>query len=100
MKRHAPLPFYALSMTMTRLAMASWETIMRRTAMIADGTCTAAEYQRMAAEKAVAMQFSVTAFVRGRGQAAMLAPFVTRARANARRLRRKSTRGRRRAWPE
>jgi len=75
---------------MTRLTLASWETVVRRTAMIADGTCTAAEYHRMAAEKAAAIQISMTALMRGRGQAAILAPFVARARANARRLRRKS----------
>jgi hypothetical protein len=90
MKKHAPHPFYALPMTMTRLTVASWETIMRRTAMIAEGTCTAAEYRRMAGEKATAMQISMAAFIGGRGQAAILAPFVTRARANARRLRQKS----------
>jgi hypothetical protein len=69
---------------------ASWETIMRRTAMIAEGTCTAAEYRRVAAEKATAMRISMAAFIGGPGQAAILAPFVTRARANARRLRQKS----------
>jgi hypothetical protein len=66
------------------------ETVTRRAAMIARGTCTAAEYQRMAAEKVAAMQISIAALMRGRGQAAMLAPFVNRARANARRLRHKS----------
>jgi hypothetical protein len=54
------------------------------------GTCTAAEYQRMAAEKVAAMQISIAALMRGRGQAATLAPFVNRARANARRLHHKS----------
>jgi hypothetical protein len=90
MKKHAPADFFALPVTMARLTMASWETIMRRTAMMAAGTCSAAEYQRMAAEKAVAAQLSLAAIMAGRGQTAALAPFVSRARANARRLRRGS----------
>jgi hypothetical protein len=44
----------------------------------------------VAAEKATAMRISMAAFIGGPGQAAILAPFVTRARANARRLRQKS----------
>ena len=87
-RKRSPNPFYALPMSMTRLTMASWETVMRRAAMMAQGTCTVAEYQRMAAEKVTAMQMSATAFMLGRGHAAVLAPFVNRARANARRLRR------------
>jgi hypothetical protein len=79
---------YALSMMMAGLAMASWETVFRRTMMMAQGTCSPAEYQRMAAEKMAAMQQSMVALASGRGQAAVLAPFVTRTRANARRLRR------------
>jgi hypothetical protein len=76
-------------MMMARLAVASWETIFRRTLMIAQGTCTPAEYRRMAEEKLAAVQQSTAALMSGRGEAAMLAPFVTRARANAKRLRRK-----------
>ena len=49
-----------------------------------------AEYQRMTAEKIVAIQTSMGALMTGRGHAAVLAPFVTRARANAKRLRRKA----------
>jgi hypothetical protein len=80
---------YAFPMAMTLLAMASCETIWRRTLLMTQGTCTFAEYRRMAEEKAAAMQKSTVALVAGRGQAAVLAPFVNRARANARRLRRK-----------
>ena len=79
---------YAFPMAMTLLAMASWETIWRRSFLMAQGTCTLAEYRRMAEEKAVALQMSTAAFIAGRGQTAVLAPFVNRARANARRLRR------------
>jgi hypothetical protein len=77
-------------MMMAQLAVASWETIARRTLMMAQGVCTAAEYRRMAAEKVAAVQISAAAIMRGRGQAAVLAPFVVRARANAKRLRRKA----------
>ena len=88
MKRSAETSAYALSTMMARLTAASLETILHRTAMMAQGTCGIAEYQRMPAEKAAAIQIAMTAFMTGQGQAAMLAPFVNRARANARRLRR------------
>jgi len=88
MRKRAKDSPYALSMMVAGLAMASWETIFHRTMMMAQGTCSPAEYQRMAAEKMVAMQQSMAALATGRGQAAVLAPFVTRSRANARRLRR------------
>ena len=75
---------------MAELAMASWETIARRTSMIARGTCSPAEYQRMVIEKAAALQQSAVAVMTGRGKKAVLAPWHKRATANARRLRRKS----------
>jgi hypothetical protein len=89
MRKHQRHSAYALPMMMARLTMASWETIIRRSLMMAQGTCTPAEYQRMAAEKVAAMQTSMMAAARGRSHAAMLAPFVSRTRANAKRLRRK-----------
>ena len=76
-------------MMMARLAAASWETIFRRSMMMAQGTCSPAEYRRMAAEKLAAMQLSTTALMSGRDETAVLAPFVSRARANAKRLRKK-----------
>jgi len=79
---------YALPMMMARLTMASWETIFRRGLMMAQGTCTPAEYQRMATEKLEAVQTSMLALARGRSHAAVLAPFVSRTRANVKRLRR------------
>ena len=75
---------------MAELAMASWETVARRTAMIARGTCTPAEYQRMLLEKAASLQQSAMAVITRRGKKAVLAPWHKRATANARRLRRKS----------
>jgi hypothetical protein len=75
---------------MVELAMASWETIARRTAMMAQGTLTAAEYQRMVMEKAAALQQSAMAVMTGRGKKAALGPWHKRATVNARRLRRKT----------
>jgi len=78
-----------LSAMMTQLTLSSWETIYRRGLMMAQGTCSAAEYQRMVMEKAAAMQRSTMAMMMGRGHEAALAPYLVRSRANARRLRRK-----------
>jgi hypothetical protein len=72
---------------MTQLTLSSWETIFHRGLMMAQGTCSPAEYQRMVAEKAAAMQASALALMTGRGNAAALAPYLVRSRANARRLR-------------
>jgi len=80
----------ALPMMMAELAMASWETIARRTALIGRGACTPAEYQRMIIEKAAALQQSAIAVMTGRGKKAVIAPWHRRATANARRLRRKT----------
>jgi hypothetical protein len=79
----------SLPAMMTQLTFASWETICRRTLMMAQGTCSAAEYQRMVMEKAAAMQASTLALLTGRGNAAVVAPYLARSRANAKRLRRK-----------
>ena len=90
MKRSARGRSRSLPMMMTELAMASWETIARRTAMIARGTLSPAEYQRMFVEKAAALQQSAIAVMTGRGKKAALGPWHKRATANARRLRRKT----------
>jgi len=90
MKRLAFRHSRPLPAMMAELAMASWETIARRTAMIARGTLSPAEYQRMVIEKAAALQQSALAVMTGRGKKAALAPWHKRATANARRLRRKS----------
>jgi hypothetical protein len=88
MTKHPLTSPFALSVLMTQLTMASWETIFRRTMMMAQGTCSPAEYMRMGEEKMAAMQQSMVALASGRGQAAALAPFVNKTRANVRRLRR------------
>ncbi len=75
-------------MTLALMTAASWETVARRSLLMALGTCSTDEYRRMGEEKMVAAQASLTALVQGRGPVAALAPFVHRAWANARRLRR------------
>ena len=72
---------------MTELMLASWETIFRRGLLMAQGACSVAEYQRMVMEKAAAMQASSLALMAGKGQQAMVRPYLQKARANARRLR-------------
>jgi hypothetical protein len=89
-KRLARRRRLALPVMMAELVMASWETVARRTALIARGACTPAEYQRMIVEKAAALQRSAMAMMTGRGKKAALAPWHKRAAANARRLRRKT----------
>ncbi len=74
---------------MTQLTLSSWETIYHRSLMMAQGTLSAAEYQRMFVEKAAAAQASTLALMSGQGHAAVVAPYLVRSRANARRLRRK-----------
>jgi hypothetical protein len=74
---------------MTQLTLSSWETIYHRSLIMAQGTLSVAEYQRMVMEKASAAQASTLALMSGRGHAAVVAPYLVRSRANARRLRRK-----------
>ena len=74
---------------MVEMTAASMETIYHRSLLMAQGTCSVAEYQRMVMEKTLAAQASTWAMLTGRGHAAMLAPYLVRSRANARRLRRK-----------
>jgi hypothetical protein len=86
-KRDLSSPF-ALPIMMAQLTAASWETIFHRGLMMAQGTCSEAEYQRMSMEKAAAAQSAMMALMTGGSPAAVMAPYVTRARANAKRLRR------------
>jgi hypothetical protein len=80
----------SLPLMMAELAMASWETIARRTALMTRGALSPTEYQRMVIEKAAALQQSAIAVMTGRGKKAALRPWHRRATSNARRLRRKS----------
>jgi predicted lipoprotein len=90
MKKRTRKSTTALPLMMARLTAASWETMFRRTLMMAQGTCSAAESRRMTAEKSAALQHAMAAFCTGQSQARVLAPFLNRARANARRLRRQA----------
>jgi hypothetical protein len=89
MRKHRPASPFALPMMMARLTAASWETIFHRSTMMVQGTCSAAEYQRMGIEKAAAAQRSMMALITGKAPADAIAPYLSRARANAKRLRRK-----------
>jgi hypothetical protein len=72
------------------LAASSAETILRRTLMMARGTCSPAEYRRMVAEKQAAARQTGLALLRGTTDAAsLLAPWAQRTAANAKRLRRR-----------
>jgi len=87
-KRRRAVPL--LPLMMAELTMASWETVARRAWMMADGSCSAAEYQRMVLEKTRASRRSTLALMRRGGSfAAALAPWHGPAVANARRLRKK-----------
>jgi len=79
----------ALQLT-AELAWASWETVMHRTMMMAQGTCSLAEYQSMVDEKtAAALEISGLLFSPNSASAqALLTPWHSRATANAKRLRR------------
>jgi hypothetical protein len=73
------------------LTIAAGETIARRAGLMATGRCSAAEYCRMFVEKAEATQASIQALTASTPSSAMEAavkPWLSRARANARRLRR------------
>jgi hypothetical protein len=88
MTKHRRSSPFTLPIMMARLTAASWETVFHRTVMMAMGTCSMTEYQRMVAEKTTAAQHAMVALMTGDRPEAVLAPYVTRARANAKRLRR------------
>jgi hypothetical protein len=80
----------ALPLLFARLTMASAETILRRSALMAQGLCSPTEYRRMVAEKQKAARSTAAALLRGRTSVAgLLAPWHSAAAANAKRLRRK-----------
>jgi hypothetical protein len=79
-----------LPVMLAELAFASAETIARRTWMMATGSCSPAEYQRMLMEKVKAAQQSGMAALSSKRvkNTALLAPWHRAARHNAKRLRR------------
>ena len=83
-------PYAALStpFMMAELAWASWETIARRSLMMAQNTCSVAEYNCMVAEKTAAVLDIGRVLVSpGVSAEALLKPLHSRATANAKRLR-------------
>ena len=74
-------------MMMVQLALASWETIGLRIALMAQGACTVSEYQLMASEKVEALQLSTLALLAGGSQDEIVKPYLQRAQSNASRLR-------------
>ncbi len=81
-----------LPLLMTNLTLASWETIARRTLLMARDTCSPAEYQRMVREKAEAAMELTMKMISSGGRASLatlMAPWHKRATANAKRLRKK-----------
>jgi hypothetical protein len=88
-RRKSPTP---LPLMLTELALASWATIAHRTALMAKGSCTPAEYSRMVLEKAAAARDSATLLTRRKSSprlTSIVAPWHKRAVGNARRLRRR-----------
>jgi len=82
----------SLPMVMTNLTLASWETIGRRMFLISQNKCSPAEYQRMVSEKAAAAMSTGFKLMSSFGQASMtslMAPWLSKASANAKRLRKK-----------
>jgi len=71
------------------LVLASWQTVALRSLLMAQGRCSLAEYNRMAAEKIQAACLSAAWLARNPGRAGLgaLAPWRQLAVANARRLR-------------
>ncbi|HKM63718.1 MAG TPA: hypothetical protein VJY39_14625 [Acidisphaera sp.] len=87
MKRRRTSP--PLPLMLAELSLASWETIARRSLLMAQRTCSPLEYSRMVTEKAAATAETAAALARGASAAALLAPWHSRATANAKRLRKR-----------
>jgi hypothetical protein len=86
-RKAVPLPLMMMNMTL-----ASWETIVRRTMLIAERKCSQSEYRRMVGEKAQAAMETGLRLALSGGQASitsLMAPWYRRVAANAKRLRRK-----------
>ena len=80
---------------MTEMMFSSFETIARRSWMLAQGKCSPTEFARMVLEKQQAFALSGFALLRGASAASILAPFHRGVTANAKRLRRSGNRQRR-----
>ena len=77
---------------MTDLMVSSWETIARRTLLMAQNRCSPVEFQRMMLEKTQAAMETSWRLISSNGHAPMaslIAPWLKRTKANSKRLRRK-----------
>lgn len=93
MPRQKPTHPFVLPFMFAELTLSACETIAHRSQLIATGRCTADEYRRMVVEKADAVQASILAVAMATPAAALQAamgPWLEGARANARRLRRRT----------
>lgn len=82
-----------LPLMMADLTLASWETITRRMLLISQNKCSQAEYTRMVSEKTQAAIASGQKLMSSNGQASiasLMSPWLSRASANAKRLRKKN----------
>jgi len=87
-KRGSP---FTLPTMMAELGFASFEVVARRSLLMATGACSPAEYQRMMHEKMAAATSAILRLATSGGFASassLLAPWHSRATANAKRLRR------------
>ena len=73
-------------MTLIQIGLYSWETITLRSLMIAKGTCSLSEYDRMMTEKTTAALNSALALGSG-NIGSILRPWHSAVQSNARRLR-------------
>ena len=77
---------------MTDLMLSSWETIARRSLLIAQNQCSPLEYHRMLSEKAMAAMETGFHLISTGGSApieSLITPWLTRSRANSKRLRKR-----------
>ena len=75
---------------MTDLMLTSWETIARRSLLMAQNRCSPLEYHLMLFEKAQAAMETGYKFLSANGQpplTSLIAPWLKRTKANSRRLR-------------
>ncbi|MEO5376122.1 MAG: hypothetical protein H7840_18050 [Alphaproteobacteria bacterium] len=94
MKRNRRRGAAAVPQMMVEMTLSAWETIARRSWMMASGACPPAEYRRMVREKADAAADTARRLAFPRSNVtvgALLAPWHKRVTANAKRLRRKRT---------
>ena len=72
--------------------LSSWETIARRSLLIAQNQCSPLEYHRMVSEKAMAAMETGFRLISTGGNApleSLLTPWLKRSRANSKRLRKR-----------